>query len=334
MPMTHETQQMMKAVEIAAPGGPEVLRPARRPLPLLNDGDVLIHVHAAGVNRPDLLQRQGKYPPPPGTTDIPGLEVAGEIVRSTSAAWRPGDRVCALLAGGGYAEYAAVPAGQCLPVPQGLDMVAAAALPETFFTVWNNLFVRGGLKPGETVLIHGGASGIGTTAIQMAKSFGATVITTAGSDGKCASCRALGADIAINYRNEDFRAAIEAAYGRDSVHVVLDMVGGDYVGRNLALMAPEGRHVSIAHLNGATAEISVRDIMLKRLTLTGSTLRARPVAEKAMLAAELRREVWPRIEAGACRPVIFRTFPLEDAPEAHRALEQGDHFGKIVLTVG
>lgn len=329
--MTAETQHMMKAVEIAAPGGPEMLRPARRPLPLVNEGEVLIHVHAAGVNRPDLLQRQGKYPPPPGITDIPGLEIAGEVIRSTASAWRAGDRVCALLAGGGYAEYAAAPAGQCLPVPQGLSMEEAAALPEAFFTVWNNLFVRGALKPGEIVLIHGGASGIGTTAIQLAKSFGATVLTTAGSAEKCAACRELGADLAINYKEADFRNVIEQEIGLNRVNVVLDMVGGDYVGRNLILMAPDGRHVSIAHLNGAAAEISVRDIMLKRLTLTGSTLRSRPVAEKAMLAAELRREVWPRIEAGACRPVIFRTFPLDQAAEAHKALEKGDHFGKIVL---
>ena len=305
------------------------LHPAERAVPVPAPGEVLIRVHAAGINRPDILQRLGKYPPPPGASDIPGLEVAGEIVESKSQEWKTGDKVCALLAGGGYAECAVAPAGQCLPVPKGLSMIEAAALPETFFTVWNNLFVRGKLQAGETVLIHGGASGIGTTAIQMAKAFGARVIVTAGSEEKCEACREIGADVAHNYKAQDFVIAI----GENNVNVVLDMVGGDYVPRNMKVLAPDGRHVSIAVQSGSKTEIEIHLMMQKRLILTGSTLRPRPVAEKAELARGLYNHVWPLIEQGKIKPVIFKTFRLEEAALAHAALEAGDHVGKIVLTV-
>jgi NADPH2:quinone reductase len=308
----------MKAIEIANSS----LYLTQRPVPTPGPGEVLIRIHAAGVNRPDLLQRLGKYPPPPGVTDIPGLEVAG--IREDT-----GEQVCALLAGGGYAEYAVAPEGQCLPVPQGLSMVEAAALPETVFTVWNNLFLRGGLKAGETALIHGGASGIGTTAIQMAKALGARVIVTAGTEEKCAACRDLGADLAVNYKTSDFVSEIKKFGG--GVDIVLDMVGGDYVSRSIEIMNPDGRHVSIAFLNGAKAEINVQQVMQKRLTLTGSTLRNRPIAEKSALARDIREKVWPLVEAGKIRPVIFATFPLADASAAHAALEKGDHIGKIAL---
>lgn len=318
--MSTQTQQIMKTIHIREFGDPEALEIQEISCPTPGPGEVLVRIHAAGVNRPDLLQRMGKYPPPPGITAVPGLEIAGEIVGT-------GEKICALLAGGGYAEYAVVPRGQCLPIPAGLNMVEAAALPETVFTVWNNVFVRGALKPGERILIHGGASGIGTTAIQMAKAHGATVIVTAGSDDKCAACRALGADEAINYKTQDFAALV-----RD-IDVVLDMVGGDYVARNLQVMREDGRHISIAMLNGPRAEIDIRTIMQKRLILTGSTLRNRSVAEKTALAQGIRENVWPWVEAGLCKPVIFKTFALADAAEAHKALEKGDHVGKIVLTV-
>lgn len=310
----------MKAVEIVN----NTLHLTDRPAPLPGPGGVLIRVHAAGVNRPDILQRLGKYPPPPGITDIPGLEVAG--IREDT-----GGAVCALLAGGGYAAYAVAPEGQCLPVPEGLSMTEAAALPECVFTVWNNLFLRGQLRKGETALIHGGASGIGTTAIQMAKAFGARVIVTAGSEDKCAACRKLGADLAVNYRTSDFVDEIKKFCG--GVDVVLDMVGGDYVPRSIEIMNPDGRHVSIAYLNGAKAEVPIPTIMQKRLTLTGSTLRARPVEEKTALARDIKEKVWPLIEAGKIRPVIFKTFPLAEAAAAHAALEKGDHVGKIVLNI-
>lgn len=306
----------MQAIEIVPPG---LLAPTQRPVPVAKSGEVLIRVAAAGVNRPDLLQRIGKYPPPPGITDIPGLEVAGEIVGT-------GERVCALLAGGGYAEYVVAPAGQCLPVPRNLSMVEAAALPETVFTVWNNVFLRGQLKPGETLLVHGGSSGIGTTAIQMAKALGAKVFVTAGSDEKCAACLNLGADKAINYKTHDF---VKEASGVD---VILDMVGGDYVPRNLECLNPDGRHVSIASMNGAKAEIDIRTIMQKRLILTGSTLRPRPVAEKEDLARGILETVWPWIEAGKLKPLIHATFPLDQAQKAHDMLESGQIAGKIVLT--
>lgn len=325
--MPDGTQQVMKAIEIKSFGPPEGLQVGKRYRPVPMDGEVLIKVHAAGVNRPDILQRLGKYPPPPGISDIPGLEVAGEIAESKSADWKRGDKVCALLAGGGYAEYAVAPAGQCLPVPKGLDMVEAAALPETFFTVWNNVFVRGKLKEGEKILIHGGASGIGTTAIQMAKAFGAVVFVTAGTDEKCAACLRLGANAAINYKTSDFVALI----GENKVDLVLDMIGGAYIPRNMKVLALDGRHVSIAVQSGSKTEIEVPMMMQKRLILTGSTLRPRPVAEKAELARGLHEHVWPMIEAGKIKPVIFKTFPLDQAAQAHAALENGDHFGKIVL---
>jgi len=325
--MPDETQQVMKVIEIKAFGPPEGLRAGTRPRPIPADGEVLIKVHAAGVNRPDILQRMGKYPPPPGISDIPGLEVAGEIAESKSSDWKPGDKVCALLAGGGYAEYAVAPAGQCLPVPKGLDMADAAALPETFFTVWNNVFVRGKLKEGENILIHGGASGIGTTAIQVAKTFGANVYVTAGTNEKCAACLRLGANTAINYKTSDFVALI----GEGKIDVVLDMIGGSYIPRNMKVLALDGRHVSIAVQGGSKTEIEIPVLMQKRLILTGSTLRPRPVAEKAELARGLRKHVWPLIETGKIKPVIFKTFPLEQAAQAHAALEKGDHFGKILL---
>jgi|GEM_PF-11679 NADPH2:quinone reductase len=318
--MNTQTQQMMHAIRIREFGDPEVLEIKEISMPIPGPDQVLVRVHAAGVNRPDLLQRIGKYPPPPGITDTPGLEVAGEIVAT-------GEKVCALIAGGGYAEYVAVPKGQYLPIPQGLSMIEAAALPETVFTVWNNVFVRGALQPGETLLIHGGASGIGTTAIQMAKAHGARVIVTAGSDDKCAACIKLGADQAVNYKTQDFSEVLS------DIDVVLDMVGGDYVPKNLKVLRDGGRHVSIATLNGPKAEIDIRMVMQKRLVLTGSTLRARSVAEKTALAEGIRETVWPWIEAGKVKPAIYKTFPLAQAAQAHKALEQGDHFGKIVLTV-
>lgn len=308
--------QQMQAIEITKNAS---LAPCQRPVPIAQSGEVLIRVHAAGVNRPDLLQAAGKYPPPPGITDIPGLEVAGEVVGT-------GERVCALIAGGGYAEYAVAPRGQCLPIPAGLSMEQAAALPETVFTVWNNVFVRGGVKAGETILIHGGSSGIGTTAIQMCKAAGVHVIITAGSDDKCAACIALGADQAINYKTHDFVSAII-----DGVDIVLDMVGGDYVARNLLVLKPDGRHISIASMNGSKAEIDIRTIMQKRITLTGSTLRPRPAAEKAALAKGILETIWPWIEQGKLKPVIHSTFPLADAQKAHDLLGSGAVTGKIVL---
>jgi NADPH:quinone reductase len=322
---------MMIAIDPAAPGGPDVLQPVERPVPRPGAGDVLIRVEAAGVNRPDVMQRLGFYPPPPGAPTIPGLEVAGTVVAGNEALI--GAQVCALVAGGGSAQYCAAPAGQCLPVPAGFTMAEAAALPETFFTVWTNLFQRGGAKAGDTVLVHGGTSGIGTTAILLGKVFGLTVIITAGSAEKCARALAIGAAHAIDYKAEDFVEAVKSVTGGAGVAVVLDMVGGDYVPRNLACLAEDGRHVSIAGQRGATAEIPLWEVMRKRLTLTGSTLRARPVEFKAALAAELRREVWPHLEAGRIRPVIHATFPLAEAAEAHRLIDSGDHVGKIVLEV-
>lgn len=319
----------MQAIEITEFGGPDVLRLTERPEPEPAENEVLIKVHAAGVNRPDIVQRLGKYPPPPGVTDIPGLEVAGEIVQSKSAEWHEGDKVCALLAGGGYAEYAAVPAGQCLPVPDNLSMEEAAALPETVFTVWNNLFKRGSLKSGDTALVHGGASGIGTTAIQMGKALGAKVTVTAGSDKKCQACLDLGADQAINYKTQNFVEEI----GKDSIDVVLDMVGGDYVPRNLEVLKTDGRHVSIAFLNGPKAEVHIPTIMQKRIIMTGSTLRPRPIGEKQELRDEILEHIWPHVESGRIKPTIYKTFPLEAAADAHRMLESGKHVGKIILSL-
>jgi putative PIG3 family NAD(P)H quinone oxidoreductase len=326
----------MIAIDPAMPGGPEVLQPVERPVPRPRPGEVLIRVGAAGVNRPDVMQRAGLYPPPPGAPSIPGLEVAGEIVAlgEGTADWGIGDRVCALVAGGGYAQYCAAPAGQCLPVPGPLPFVEAAALPETFFTVWSNLFQRGGAKRGDTILVHGGTSGIGTTAILLGKAFGLTLIVTAGSAEKCARAREIGAAHAIDYGNEDFEAWVKEITGGRGVDIVLDMIGGDYLPRNIACLAEDGRHVSIAVQRGPKAQISLVDIMVRRLVLTGSTLRARSVAFKSVIAAELRRDVWPHLEAGEIRPVIDSIFPLVDAAEAHRRMDSGEHVGKIVLSVG
>jgi NADPH2:quinone reductase len=325
---------MMTAIAMSSPGGPEVLVPEERPLPRPGPGEVLVRVAAAGVNRPDVLQRQGAYPPPPGAPDIPGLEIAGEVVALGEgvARWRIGDRVCALVPGGGYAQFCAVHETNALPVPAGLSLIEAAGVPETYFTVWSNVFERGGLKEGETLLVHGGSSGIGTTAIQLAKAFGATVITTAGSAEKCAACRALGADVAVNYREEDFVAATKQATGGRGANLILDMVGGDYIEKNHEAAAIDGRIVQIAFLKGSRATVDFRRLMLKRLVHTGSTLRARPVAEKAAIARALEEKVWPLLAAGRCLPVIHVTFPLADAAAAHALMESSAHVGKIVLT--
>lgn len=323
---------MMTAIEIAGPGGPEVLRPVERPVPEAGAGEVLVEVAAAGVNRPDIMQRQGKYPPPPGASDIPGLEVAGTIVKAAGR-WREGDEVCALVAGGGYAEYCAVPSQQVLPIPAGMDATAAAAIPETYFTVWTNLFQRGGLKDGDRVLIQGGTSGIGTTAIQLARAFGATVYATAGSDEKCAACVELGACAAINYRTEDFVARVHEETSGRGVDIVLDIVGGDYLPRHLVCLATNGRLVQIGLQGGSKAEIDLRLVLNRRLTVTGSTLRPRTADEKGAIAAELEAYVWPLLAAGKARPQVDRTFPLRKAADAHRALESGEVIGKIVLTM-
>ena len=323
----------MIAIDPAGPGGPEVLQPVACAVPVPIKGEVLIKVAAAGVNRPDVLQRRGMYPPPPGAPSVPGLEVAGEIVAVGDgvAADAIGRKVCALVAGGGYAEYCVAPLGQCLPVPAALTMIEAAAMPETLFTVWTNLFERAYAVEGDTVLVHGGTSGIGTMAIALGKLFGLTVIVTCGSDEKCARARDLGADHAINYATQDFVAEVQAITGGKGVQAVLDMVGGDYVPRNIQCLAEDGRHVTIAVQRGVTAEINIALVMMKRLTLTGSTLRARPVAFKALVAEELIRVVWPHVEAGRLKPVIDKTFPLAEAAAAHAHMEGGDHVGKIVL---
>ena len=325
----------MTCIEITGAGGPETLTVATRPLPTPGQGEVLVRVAAAGINRPDILQREGNYAPPEGASDIPGLEIAGEVVALGDGAtrWQVGDAVCALLAGGGYAEYAAVPEPQCLPIPKGMDMVEAAAVPETFFTVWTNVFERGALKEGENFLVHGGTSGIGTTAIQLAHAFGARVFATAGSAEKCAACAALGADVAIDYTTEDFVDVIKRETGGKGVDVILDMVGGDYAERNVKSMAPDGRMVSIAFLKGAKATVNLAIIMMKRLTLTGSTLRARPIAEKGRIANALQEKVWPLFENGTVKPQIHATFPLAEVADAHRMMETSRHIGKIVLTV-
>jgi putative PIG3 family NAD(P)H quinone oxidoreductase len=327
--------ETMTAIEIAAPGGPEALRPARVPAPRPRPGEVLIRVRAAGINRPDILQRKGHYPPPEGASPLPGLEVAGEVaaVGDGVEGLGPGELICALLAGGGYAEYAVAPAGQCLPVPEGLGMVEAASLPETFFTVWSNLFDRARLAAGETLLVHGGTSGIGVAAIQMATAFGARAIATAGSAEKCAACLRLGAVRAVNYRKEDFVEAVRAETGGSGADVILDMVGGDYVARNIAAAAPEGRIVQIAFLGGSRVTLDLMALMRKRLTLTGSTLRPREPAFKAMIAARLRERVWPLIESGRIRPVIDSVHPLAEAAAAHARMESSAHIGKIVLEV-
>jgi len=325
----------MIAIEIREPGEPDVLVPVERPTPVPASGEVLINVAAAGVNRPDVMQRRGKYPPPPGASDIPGLEVAGTIdqIGPDVTGWRIGDAVCALVAGGGYAEYCAAPAPQCLPAPRGLDLHAAAAIPETFFTVWTNVFDRGRLAAGESILVHGGSSGIGTTAIQLARARGARVFATAGSAEKCAACERLGAERAINYREADFLEAVRTATGGRGVDVVLDMVGAEYFARNLDALAVEGRLVEIATLRGAKAELMIPAIMQRRLTITGSTLRARAVAEKGAIARAVHANVWPLLESGAVKPIIYKTFPLTRAAEAHRVMEAGEHIGKLVLVV-
>lgn len=325
----------MTVIEIAAPGGPEQLRTARRPTPVPGEGEVLVRVAAAGVNRPDVMQRQGRYPPPAGASDIPGLEIAGEVVAlgPGAAGVAEGDRVTALLPGGGYAEYALAAAPLCLPVPGNLGMAEAAALPETFFTVWTNLFDRGGCKAGETVLIHGGTSGIGTTAIQLAAAWGATVYATAGSPEKARACERLGAVRGIDYQAEDFVAVVHEATAGRGVDVILDIVGAKYLARNLEAAAVEGRIVVISLMSGAKTEINLNTILSKRLTLTGSTLRIRSVAQKALVAEAVRRHVWPLIAAGRVKPVIHATFPLAQAGEAHRLMESSQHIGKIVLTV-
>jgi NADPH2:quinone reductase len=324
----------MRCVEISTPGPPEVLKLVERPDPVAGRGEVLIRVAAAGVNRPDVMQRRGLYPPPPGASDLPGLEVAG-IVESLGdgvTEWHVGDRVCALVSGGGYADLCVAPAPQCLPVPAGMDLVTAAAIPETFFTVWTNVFDRGRLRAGETALFHGGSSGIGTTAIQLASARGARVLATAGSDEKCRACQQLGAERAINYRTEDFVDVVKQLTKGRGVDLILDIVGGDYIPRDLASLAVDGRLVVIGFMGGETATIDFRRVLGRRLTITGSTLRPRSVEEKREIAAALRREVWPLLESGKVKPLIYRTFPLGDAAAAHRLMESSEHVGKIVLT--
>ena len=331
-----ELPDEMNAIDPAEAGGPDVLRLVRRPVPRPGAGEVLIRVAAAGVNRPDVLQRRGLYPPPPGAPSIPGLEVAGEIVAAGegAAAELIGQPVCALVAGGGYAEYGVAPAGQGLPVPEALSLVEAAAMPETLFTVWTNLFERAFARDGDWVLVHGGTSGIGTMAIALGSLFGLTTIVTCGSDEKCRRAEALGATLAINYRDEDFVAEVQRLTAGRGVDIVLDMVGGDYLPRNLDCLAEEGRHVSIAVQRGATAELLIPKLMQRRLTLTGSTLRPRSAAFKSLVADELAGSVWPFVEQGRLKPVIHATFPLAEAAEAHRVMEAGEHVGKLVLTTG
>jgi NADPH:quinone reductase len=332
--MSEQIPDVMRAIEVAAPGAPEQLRLCSRPTPRPGPSEVLVRVAAAGVNRPDILQRMGVYPPPPGASDIPGLEMAGTVVAAGQGATHLlGTRVCALVAGGGYAEYCVAPAGTCLPVPEVLRMTEAAALPETLFTVWVNLFERGFAADGDTVLVHGGTSGIGTMAIKLGGLFGLTVIVTCGSDEKCAAAKALGAAHAINYRTTDFVEEVKTLTEGKGVAVVLDMVGGDYLPRNLAALADDGRHVSIATQRGATAEIAIGDIMRRRLTLTGSTLRPRSVEFKTMVADELAKTVWPYVEGNRLKPAMDQAFPLAEAAAAHARMEAGDHIGKIVLTI-
>jgi NADPH:quinone reductase len=325
----------MLAVEITRPGPPDVLKLTERPVPPVGAGEVLIRVAAAGVNRPDVLQRQGNYPPPPGTTDLPGLEVSGEVVQVAPGVspWRVGDKVCALVAGGGYAQYVAAPAVQCLPIPSGLSMEEAAALPETFFTVYLNVVERGELQPADTLLVHGGSSGIGTTAILLGKAFGARVIVTAGSAAKCAACIELGAELAINYREQDFVTAVLAATGEKGANVILDMVGGDYLPRNIKAAAVDGRIALIAVQGGTSASIDLRAVLVKRLKIAGATLRPQSVERKGRLAAALRANVWPLFEKRQLAPPpIWARFPLADAGKAHALMEAGEHIGKIVLS--
>ena len=325
----------MRAIEITQPGKPDVLQLCERPVPVPKAGEVLIKVHAAGINRPDVLQRLGKYPVPPGASDLPGLEVAGESVVGAYAAagFAKGDMVCALVQGGGYAEYCTAPLEQCLPVPQGLSLLAAASLPETFFTVWSNVFDRARLAPGESLLVQGGTSGIGVTAIQLATALGHRVFATAGSDEKCRACEQLGAERGINYRSEDFAQVVKELTGGKGVDVILDMVAGDYIPREIDCLADDGRIALIALLGGAKAEIGLGQVLRRRLCITGSTLRPRPVAFKAAIARSLRERVWPLFEQGKLKPVIYRSFPLAQAAEAHALMESSTHVGKIVLEV-
>jgi len=326
----------MNVIEISKPGPPEVLAPAQRPMPKPGAGEVLIEVAAAGVNRPDVMQRMGHYPPPPRASDIPGLEIAGQVVGLGEGVknLEVGEAVCALVAGGGYAEYCVAPEPQCLPIPKGFSMEEAAALPETFFTVWHNLFERGQLKEGETVLIHGGSSGIGTTAIQLARAFGAKAIfATAGTAEKCRACERLSATRAIDYKAEDFASVVKSATEGRGVDVVLDMVAGDYLQKNLDVLAMDGRLILIAFLHGSKAEIDFNGVLRRRLTITGSGLRPRPVAEKGAIAAGLKQHVWPLLDAGKVRPQIDKVFPLTDAAAAHRLMESSAHIGKIVLKI-
>jgi len=325
----------MTAIEITEPGGPEVLKPVDRPLPTAGHGEVLVRVEAAGVNRPDVLQRTGGYAPPPGASDIPGLEIAGTVaaVGDGVAGWRIGDAVCALVSGGGYAEYCTAPAAQCLRLPTGFDMIRAGALPETYFTVWENVFRRAKLVGGERFLVHGGSSGIGTTAIQIAAARGARVFTTAGSVDKCAACEGLGAERAINYRDEDFLAVILELTDGEGVDVILDMVGGDYMAKNVKALRTEGRLVQIAFLNGSKIEFNFLPVMLKRLSIMGSTLRPRSIDEKSVIAEDLKREVWPLLDTGRIAPLIDSTYPLAQASEAHARMESSAHTGKIMLTI-
>ncbi len=325
----------MRCIEISKPGGPEVLVPAERAAPAPKANEILVKVAAAGVNRPDVLQRMGKYPVPPDASDLPGLEIAGEIVAlgSSASRFKVGDKVCALVHGGGYAEYCVAPEVQALPIPKGLSALEAASLPETFFTVWSNVYERARLAPGESLLVQGGSSGIGVTAIQMAHAMGNRVFATAGSDEKVAACVKLGAEKGINYRTQDFLEEIKAATGGKGVDVILDMVGGNYVPRELKCLAEEGRLVFIASLGGAKAEIDIFEIQRRRLVITGSTLRPRPVEFKGAIAKSLREKIWPLIEAGKIKPVVYKTFPLAQASEAHRLMESSQHIGKIVLSV-
>ncbi len=331
--MTDALPDTMTCIEISESGGPEVLKPGSRPLPVAGAGEVLVRVAAAGVNRPDIMQRRGMYSPPPGVSDIPGLEIAGTVAAlgPEVSKWKVGDTLCGLVAGGGYAEYCAAPAPQCLPFPKGLDAVAAAALPETFFTVWTNVFGRARLQPGETLLVHGGSSGIGTAAIQMASRLGARVMATAGSAEKCAACEDLGAERAIKYRDEDFVEAAKAFSDGHGVDVILDMVGGDYVVRNIAALARGGRIASIAFLQGSKVEVDLMPLLMKHLTITASTLRPQTIEQKGEIASALLERFWPLIEAGDIKPVIDSTFPLADAAEAHRLMESSRHIGKIML---
>ncbi len=324
----------MKCIEISKPGGPEVLVVAERPAPTPKENEILVKVAAAGINRPDVLQRMGRYPVPPGASDLSGLEIAGEVVALGSSArnFKIGDKVCALTHGGGYAEYCVAPEAQALPIPKGLSAQEAASLPETFFTVWSNVYDRAHLAPGESLLVQGGSSGIGVTAIQMGAAMGNRVFATAGSDDKCAACVKLGAEKAINYKTQDFLEEIKAATGGKGVNVILDMVGGEYVPRELKCLADEGRIVFIASLGGAKAEIDIFEIQRRRIVITGSTLRPRPVEFKGAIARSLREKIWPLIAAGRIKPEIYKTFPLEQAAEAHRLMETSQHIGKIVLT--